>query len=93
MMFFSFWYLAMYRQQKLIVKEDKVIIYNICGKPKVINRREINQILSGQDHIRFIFVDKNNEKLFRISINMVDAADFIQDTLVKLQNEHRLKVM
>ena len=40
-----------------------------------------------------IFVDKNNEKLFRISINMVDAADFIQDTLVKLQNEHRLKVM
>ena len=50
-----------------------------------------NFIWSGSYQI--YFVDKNNEKLFRISINMVDAADFIQDTLVKLQNEHRLKVM
>ena len=51
----------------------------------MIDRQEIDQITSDQNHVRYGFMNKQNQQLFGVSINMVDAVAFIQDTLDELE--------
>lgn len=77
----------MYREQKIIVKEKEIIICNFLGKKKVIDRQEVDKIVTDQNQIRYSFLNKQNEQLFYMSINMVDAVRFIQDTLAELEKK------
>ena len=87
MLFISFLLFCMYREQKIIVKEKEIIICNFLGKKKVIDRQEVDKIVTDQNQIRYSFLNKQNEQLFYMSINMVDAVRFIQDTLAELEKK------
>ena len=75
----------MYREQKIIVREKEIVICNFFGKRRTIDRQEIGQIISDQNHVRYGFRNKQNQQLFAVSVNMVDAVAFIQDTLDELE--------
>lgn len=75
----------MYREQKIIVREKEIVICNFFGKRRMIDRQEIGQIISDQNHVRYGFMNKQNQQLFEVSVNMVDAVAFIQDTLDELE--------
>lgn len=81
---FFFWF-SMYREQKIIVREKEIVICNFFGKRKTINRQEIDRITTDQNRVRYGFMNKQNQQLFGVSINMVDAVAFIQDTLDELE--------
>ena len=85
MLFVSFFWFSMYREQKIIVNEKEIIICNFFGKRKTINRQEIDRITTDQNRVRYSFMNKQNQQLFGVSINMVDAVAFIQDTLDELE--------
>ena len=85
MLFVSFFWFSMYREQKIIVNEKEIIICNFFGKRKTINRQEIDRITTDQNRVRYGFMNKQNRQLFGVSINMVDAVAFIQDTLDELE--------
>ena len=75
----------MYREQKIIVREKEIIICNFLGKKRMIDRQEIDRITSDQNHVRYGFMNKQNQQLFAVSVNMVDAVAFIQDMLDELE--------
>ena len=78
----------MYREQKIIVREKEIVICNFFGKRRTIDRQEIGQIISDQNHVRYGFMNKQNQQnqqLFEVSVNMVNAVAFIQDTLDELE--------
>ena len=81
----SFFWFSMYREQKIIVREKEIVICNFFGKRRMIDRQEIGQITSDQNHVRYGFMNKQNQQLFAVSVNMVDAVAFIQDTLDDLE--------
>ena len=81
----SFFWFSMYREQKIIVREKEIVICNFFGKRRMIDRQEIGQIISDQNHVRYGFMNKQNQQLFAVSVNMVDAVAFIQDTLDELE--------
>lgn len=81
----SFFWFSMYREQKIIVREKEIVICNFFGKRKTINRQEIDRITTDQNRVRYGFMNKQNQQLFGVSINMVDAVAFIQDTLDELE--------
>lgn len=58
------------------------------GKRKTINRQEIDRITTDQNRVRYSFMNKQNQQLFGVSINMVDAVAFIQDILDELEKEY-----
>ena len=78
----SFFWFSMYREQKIIVREKEIVICNFFGKRRMIDRQEIGQITSDQNHG---FMNKQNQQVFAVSVNMVDAVAFIQDTLDELE--------
>lgn len=78
----------MYREQKIIVREKEIVICNFFGKRRMIDRQEIGQITSDQNHVRYGFMNKQNQQLFAVSVNMVDAVAFIQDTLDELEKDN-----
>ena len=73
------------QEQKIIVREKEIVICNFFGKRRTIDRQEIGQITSDQNHVRYGFMNKQNQQLFAVSVNMVDAVAFIQDTLDELE--------
>ena len=81
----SFFWFSMYREQKIIVREKEIVICNFFGKRRMIDRQEIGQITSDQNHVLYGFMNKQNQQLFAVSVNMVDAVAFIQDTLDELE--------
>lgn len=56
---FFFWF-SMYREQKIIVREKEIVICNFFGKRRTIDRQEIGQITSDQNHVRYGFMNKQN---------------------------------
>ena len=78
----------MYREQKIIVREKEIVICNFFGKRKTFNRQEIDRITTDQNRVRYGFMNKQNQQnqqLFEVSVNMVNAVAFIQDTLDELE--------
>ena len=67
------------------LREKEIVICNFFGKRRTIDRQEIGQITSDQNHVRYGFMNKQNQQLFAVSVNMVDAVAFIQDTLDELE--------
>ena len=68
-----------------VPREKEIVICNFFGKRRMIDRQEIGQITSDQNHVRYGFMNKQNQQLFAVSVNMVDAVAFIQDTLDELE--------
>lgn len=60
----------MYREQKIIVREKEIVICNFFGKRRTIDRQEIGQIISDQNHVRYGFMNKQNQQLFEVSVNI-----------------------
>ena len=56
----SFFWFSMYREQKIIVREKEIVICNFFGKRRMIDRQEIGQIISDQNHVRYGFMNKQN---------------------------------
>lgn len=70
------------------MREKEIVICNFFGKRRTIDRQEIGQIISDQNHVRYGFMNKQNQQnqqLFEVSVNMVNAVAFIQDTLDELE--------
>lgn len=65
MLFISFLLFCMYREQKIIVKEKEIIICNFLGKKKVIDRQEVDKIVTDQNQIRYSFLNKQNKIIIK----------------------------
>ena len=83
MMLLAFWSFAMYREERIIVFEEEIWIYDTFGKIRKVNKSEIERVDLYHNQNCYHFFNSQNEELFRMSLKM-KGADVLIENVVKI---------
>lgn len=81
MLLFAYWCLTTYREEKIVVFEEEIWLYNIFGKINKVKKSEIKRIELYHNQNCYHFFDDQMEELFHMSLKMKGADALIQNVV------------